>query len=491
MRKRSVSIYATTKEEYMECLMEETTPKKTIIIDDDEYDGMGDLKLGNNLEYCDDLDFKESYQVKVDIKTAEEEEKELYDQLENINNLYKSIKKKEIRIRGKEKKDFSIEDGLSLLCSYFKENIRNSRSYKDPNLVIHQSNKKFPRSMSNNSITEISVKEILESIVKFNKEEEENEVKSLNDGEKLGKNQEKQKIQSSDNLGRNPYSIMSTKESFKKNSILSSVSNFSNFSNHSSHSSSSWSTQLSNELFAQNLECEEEVLKIMMIGSTQIGKTLLINNFLEMRRNIYEPSSGLEIKKKIEKILNKNVRIEFYDTDANFHLKDTSKIYYKLCDAFFYVVDWSKKESLDYISQMHDNILNNSVSNSFFLINLNTQLTQNNCDEELKIFAENLNVIYVPLEDVCHFHIKHANIFNVFSYVLVKKMKKKNKSKFQKHSNDFNENSQSDKMSCLEPSMGFNQSYKLESYTNMSNNQISINVKRKFRHSTSDLITNV
>ena len=159
----------------------------------------------------------------------------------------------------------------------------------------------------------------------------------------------------------------------------------------------------------------------MMIGSTQIGKTLLINNFLEMRRNMYEPSSGLEIKKKIAKILNKNVRIEFFDTDANFHLKDTSMIYYKLCDSFIYVIDWRKKESLDYISQLHENILNNSVSNSFFLINLNTLKTDS--DEELKRYAENLNVIYVPLDDVSHFHINHVNTFNVFSYVLVKKMK--------------------------------------------------------------------
>ena len=52
-------------------------------------------------------------------------------------------------------------------------------------------------------------------------------------------------------------------------------------------------------------------------------------------------------------------------------------------------------------------------------------------------------------------------------------------------------------MSYIEPSMGFNQSYKIESYEkeNMSNNtgknKISISVKRKFRHSEHNLITNV
>lgn len=514
MRERSVSIYAKNQEEYMESLNNLNKEKrlKKLIDDEDEYEGMSSFRMTNDLEDCEDLEVKQSYTIKVDTKTAEDEENELYHQLENINNLYKSIKRKEIRIKGKENKDLSVDDGLNLLCSYIKDNIRNSPSYRDPNLVIHQSNKKFPRSMSNNSIADISVKEILDSIVKFNRERENeddnnilntcndgvnvDEIKSIREYKLKLRNKEKfDKLSPTCSCmgGINNNTNTISKDS-KKNSILSSVSNF---SCNSSNSNSSWSTQLSNELFVQNLECEEEVLKVMMIGSTHIGKTLLINNFLDTRRNKYEPSSGLEIKKKIVNILNKNVRIEFYDTDANFHLKDTSRIYYKLCDAFLYVVDWSKKESLDYITHIHQNILNNSTSNSFFLVNLNNQGNSKDKDlskkcliqEELKNFAEDLNVIHVPLVDVSNFHIKFCNIFNVFSYILVKKIKKKNKSKCKKKLSDLDENSHIEKMSYLEPCLGFNQSYKVEAYNNI-NNKISIDVKR-VRNSNHDLITNV
>jgi len=470
MRKRSVSIYAKSKEEYMENINKGKKTRNNFE-DENEYENLGYLKPGNELSVSEDLETNFTHQLKVDTKTAEEEEKELIDQLESINNLYKSFKK-EIRVTGKEGLDLSIDNGFNLLCSFFKENIRTGRTQRDPQLLIHQSNKKFPRSMSNNSITDISVKDILDSIVKFNKEEDECE----------NKNDSKNVSDTSSGKGGNTHGLnFKGRNSFKKNSVE-------NVSHQSCNSNSSWSTQLSNELLAQNLECEEEVLKVMMIGSTHIGKTHLIDSFLEFRRNRYEPSSGLEIKKKIVKIIDKNVRIEFYDTDANFHLKDTSKIYYKLCDAFFYVVDWSKQESVEFISNIHENIFNNSTSNSFFLANLNLRSKNSKvCDEKLKSFADDLNAIYVPLEDVSNFHMKNNTVVNVFSYVLVKKIKNKNKTKFKKNLTLSEENSNFDK---IHPCMGYDQNYKLDSYVKL-NNQISLSVKRKLRHSDNNLIKNV
>lgn len=81
-----------------------------------------------------------------------------------------------------------------------------------------------------------------------------------------------------------------------------------------------------NTLLSQNLEIKDEVLKIMMIGSSMVGKTILINNYLESSflesKYVYFPTFGMEIKKIVLKLNDKKVRIEFYDTDVNIHQKE-------------------------------------------------------------------------------------------------------------------------------------------------------------------------
>lgn len=81
-----------------------------------------------------------------------------------------------------------------------------------------------------------------------------------------------------------------------------------------------------NTILSQNLEIKDEVLKVMLIGSSTVGKTLLLSSFLDNsfdeKNYIYFPTSGMEIRKIVLKINDKNVRIEFYDTDVNIHQKE-------------------------------------------------------------------------------------------------------------------------------------------------------------------------
>ena len=81
-----------------------------------------------------------------------------------------------------------------------------------------------------------------------------------------------------------------------------------------------------NILLSQNLEIKDEVLKVMILGSSMVGKTLLLSAFLDNFFNeesyVYFPTSGMEIKKIGLKLNEKKVRVEFYDTDATIHQKE-------------------------------------------------------------------------------------------------------------------------------------------------------------------------
>ena len=81
-----------------------------------------------------------------------------------------------------------------------------------------------------------------------------------------------------------------------------------------------------NSFLKQNIELKDDIIKIMMIGCSKIGKTSLINHFIENTGDdVYCPTIGMEIKKANVKILDKNMRIEFIDTDKDIHQKEITR----------------------------------------------------------------------------------------------------------------------------------------------------------------------
>jgi hypothetical protein len=120
-------------------------------------------------------------------------------------------------------------------------------------------------------------------------------------------------------------SIITPPRVFEENDPHCYYNSFSNFSCKSFISTNSSDNDF-NTLLSQNLEIKDEVLKIMIIGCSMVGKTLLLSNFLDgsfIETNyVYFPTSGMEIKKVVLKLNDKKVRIEFYDTDVNIHQKE-------------------------------------------------------------------------------------------------------------------------------------------------------------------------
>jgi hypothetical protein len=113
--------------------------------------------------------------------------------------------------------------------------------------------------------------------------------------------------------------------------IIKSLDNNSLSSESSSHNS--FNSILINPLFKNNLDLVDDVMKLMVIGDTRVGKSLFINKFLEEevaqgitfgnekennnQENIreYIHTNSLEIKKKSVKLLGKNICLEMWDTN--------------------------------------------------------------------------------------------------------------------------------------------------------------------------------
>ena len=69
-------------------------------------------------------------------------------------------------------------------------------------------------------------------------------------------------------------------------------------------------------LILQNLEICEDVIKIMIMGDKQTGKTFLISKLLSQGMMSFIPTQNLEIYNKVHEIFGKYVKLEFFDTCA-------------------------------------------------------------------------------------------------------------------------------------------------------------------------------
>jgi GTPase SAR1 family protein len=71
---------------------------------------------------------------------------------------------------------------------------------------------------------------------------------------------------------------------------------------------------MTDPLVAQNIKLTDEVLKIILIGDENVGKSLLIEKLINTGNPLLHTSS-LEIKKKRIKLLERILTLEFWDTN--------------------------------------------------------------------------------------------------------------------------------------------------------------------------------
>jgi hypothetical protein len=157
---------------------------------------------------------------------------------------------------------------------------------------------------------------------------------------------------------------------------------------------------------------------------------VILNN---LPQGIFNIIFRLEIRKKNLNLYEKNIRIEFFDTNVDFHQQKTSKgkffklniVYYKLCNAFFYFIDLSETESLEFIKNLHSSNINNESKNCiYFAMCLNYE--KNNT--EIKQFCEDFQIVFFPINFET-FSDDNEQLKMLFTWIVLKKLKKKKSQK--------------------------------------------------------------
>lgn len=129
------------------------------------------------------------------------------------------------------------------------------------------------------------------------------------------------------------------------------------------------------DFIEQNVSTFDEIVKLIVIGAKNVGKSTFINKLTNTPSKIndvtYSPTSSLEIKKVIKSLGNSKVKIELWDTNENIIKSSLIKTYYHIADGFIIIVD--SNTNFDFIKKQMELIQTVTDSDAHFYILYNTK----------------------------------------------------------------------------------------------------------------------
>ena len=381
MRNRSITIDAETEEEFINLYENHRSrlSKKNFNTDideneDDEYNNLSANKISRDSSKDFENIFHNNRRKKLSNTIKEEDDDEYSELGANSNSIIEEDDSYYINENFR-KKSQDYEKRIDLLCNYLKNSIYNKNNYIDHNNLnfntesIFYRNKNVLHTLSGNAIYDINMMELLENII--------------NDDENINNN-------------------------INNNCNINGGGNENNLK----------------DFIIQNIETDC-ILKIMVILNNFNICNNLLENFFDKKiindNNLKNENSNLEIHKKIIRLFNKNINLEFFYTNENFHNNLTSTIYYKLSNSFFFIIDATKQNSLEFLETLLKKIEKNSFNKEIIIIGLNL-LFKENCTIDnlnLKEFAIEHNIIYIPMK-IDEFKINNPLLKNLFSLILIK-----------------------------------------------------------------------
>ena len=183
-------------------------------------------------------------------------------------------------------------------------------------------------------------------------------------------------------------------------------------------------------------------LKVTLIGESQVGKTSLINQYVN---NKFEDEYLMTIgnDKMIKEIeINENkVRLEIWDTIGQENLRSANKIFMKNTDIALIVYDITNKKSFENLNEFYEELIKMNERDKMIIgIAANKSDLYENTEvnrEEGEEYAKNINALY--FESTATDHENVVNIFEELIKVYIENNKEKKNEDTTNNINNSNE----------------------------------------------------
>lgn len=131
-----------------------------------------------------------------------------------------------------------------------------------------------------------------------------------------------------------------------------------------------------NPLFNNKVNKIKKIYKIIIVGDSNTGKSLIVSKITSDENNITKPTIGIEITTK--EIENENIIFQFWDAASNTKYLTVKKIFYANCDFAILTFSLNIIQSFEnlklWINEMEFfNIFQNIPTNNFQHVNINNK----------------------------------------------------------------------------------------------------------------------
>ena len=148
----------------------------------------------------------------------------------------------------------------------------------------------------------------------------------------------------------------------------------------------------------------EEILKIVLIGESSVGKTSIINQFIEktFQDNLNSTIAGTFNSKLIRcEDLNKSLKLEIWDTAGQERYRSVSKMFYKDADVALLVYDITNKTTFEALNNYWiKQVLENSFKNIllYIIANKSDLIDIEQVDEEeARNYSKSINASFFAI----------------------------------------------------------------------------------------------
>lgn len=134
-------------------------------------------------------------------------------------------------------------------------------------------------------------------------------------------------------------------------------------------------------------------LKVVLIGETRVGKTSLLQRYVEDTFEENQPTIGAAFSTKVVPTPNGTTQLNLWDTAGQEQFRALASMYYRNAHVALFVYDWTRKETFSALSEWVKTIENNASGNiKIFVVGNKTDLgARATTRDEVREFAESIH----------------------------------------------------------------------------------------------------